>query len=211
MRSCFVVMGGLVAVGCTGKSGVQPISGQVSLASFPGAVTKVRASRAGAAAIEAPVGADGTFLLPLTAGRGYRIDFPIDGASASLVFPRKTGSTDYRFDVRGGGARFDMGMVRYMGPADQLTTVVFRHSAAQTTTPPPADPGPDVDCENGHDKKTGAVCADDDQQDQGDSCGDEGGPGDTTAPPATVAVADQNVPPAVGSCSDEGDSEKEGD
>jgi hypothetical protein len=207
-RSLSVLTLGLGLLGCSGDRGVQPISGRILLASFPGALTGVRASRPGAPAIEAAIGSDGAFLLPLGAGRRYRIDFPMAGGSASLVYPRKAGSTDFRFHVRGGGARFDLGMVRYMGTPDQLT-VVFKQ--AQTATPA-TDPGPDVDCENGRDEKTGAVCADDNHQDEGDSCDEgESGPDDPadSAPPAGVAVADQNIPPAVGSCG--GDGEQEGD
>jgi hypothetical protein len=209
MRFCLV--GGFLAAGCTGN-GVQPIAGHISLATFPAAVTRVRASRPGAAAIEAAVGRDGGFLLRLPRGRHYRIDFPLGAADASLVYPRKTGSTDFRFDVRGGGARFDMGTVRYMGPGDAMT-VVFRHSQAQSTTPPAA-PGPAVDCDDGHDKATGAVCADDDPEDEGKSCDDDdkGGTGDDGVMPPAVAVADQNIPPAVGSCTDDDDDgDKEGD
>jgi hypothetical protein len=153
---------------------------------------------------------DGSFTLSLTKGRQYQIEFLNSAGQPVLVMPRKVGSLDSRFDVRGGGAPFDMGKVRYIGDAGHIN-VVFR---AQTQSTPAA---PDnVECEDGKDPQTGAICADEPDGQNNQQCGDnqqEGEQVDGTPPPpppGSAAVADKNVPAAIGDCSDEGDDQESG-
>jgi hypothetical protein len=213
-RSVVLLLSSTVAAGCSGGGGTQPIAGQLALASFPVSVTAVRASQPGGASVQAPVGIDGRFLLALGAGKRYRIEFLSATGAPVLALPRKTGGMDYRFDVRGHGPLFDVGMVRYVG-APASATVVFKQfqTAAGSGSSPAATTDTDnLDCENGRDKATGAVCADDNSEDPGGACAGEGdstaGPDEEkTDPPAAVAVADKNIPPAVGGCDGEGEGE----
>lgn len=215
-----------LAVSCSGKA-VQPISGKLALDTFRGSVTSVRASRPGAGAIVVPIAGDGAFALSLPAGRQYRLEFLGPDGVPRLVFPRKAGSLQWRFDVRGPGQTFDLGVVRYVGDPKNMTVAFTR---AQTLQAPDASApaNADVDCEDGHDKKTGAVCVDDDHDHQdgcldgkddgqandaecvdgkdsktGQPCTDDEG----ATPPATAAVADHNLPAAIGSCQEQDNGE----
>jgi hypothetical protein len=206
----------LVATACANSDGrqpgTQPVVGKLVQQSFAGPVTSVRAQRAGAPAIVASVAPDGGFTLVLGAGRGYHIDFLRAGAGARLVLPRQAGALAWSFDVRGGGASFDLGAVRYLGsptgqtfaftPATTVRTAALASAASEMDS---------VACEDGKDA-SGAVCVDDQEGEQ-DKCG-EGSTGaggsafqteaDDSAPEA--AVAEHNVPSAIG-CADEGEGE----
>ncbi len=133
------------------------ITGRIDRGSFGGPVTAVRAIRGDALVAEAPVGQDGGFALPVPVGVAYAIEIVYRGGSASLVFPRKAGSLDRRFDVTGAG-RFDLGAVRRIGdPAAHR----YRFSTARVSRGADAsgaDEGDDLECEDGVDPTTGAEC-----------------------------------------------------
>ncbi len=232
-----LVMGAVMA-GCSGSSKPQPISGTVAQSTFGQPVTQVQAVRAGKAAIVAPVAADGSFTLQLPAGKQYRLEF-LSAGQTRLVFPRKVGALDWRFDVLGGGKTFDLGMVRNVGdPANMSVTFVQGQTLQSTMT---TAAGGNVECEDGKDAKTGAVCIDDDDNDgDNQSCDkdddDEGDDDDVecedgkdaktgaacadddaddaaaTTAPTSAAVADHNIPPAIGSCgNDDGEDNDDDD
>ena len=214
IRTMVVLLPLALGAACS-KSKIQPVSGQLSLSSFGAPVTTVRATRPGLTQpVDATVAADGTFTLPLRKGRQYQIEFLNSAGQPSLVMPRKAGSLDWRFDVRGGGPRFDMGVVRYVGNPAQIA-VAFKAAQTSTGGAPAGDPDT-VECEDGKDPNTGAVCADDNSGDQGNNeqCGNNEDPpagGTPATPPTSAAVADKNLPPAIGGCDDEGDDESGGD
>ncbi len=221
---------------CSGNKGtVQPISGKLALSTFDGSVTRIRAMRSGVAAVEAPVAADGTFALSLPKGAGYRLEFLKSTAgSARLVFPRQAGALQWTFDVLGAGTTFDLGTVRYVGDPKGLTVTFV---AAQTVSDADGGTAthPESECEDGKDR-TGAVCVDDqDEGHHGGKCqagksdSNDGGADDSEcengkdtktglacqdteddgkSPPAAAAVADHNLPAAIGACGGEGGDDK---
>lgn len=215
----------LVFAACSAQA-PQVVTGQVALTSFPFAVDTVSAIRAGRTVIAAPIGADGRFSLAIPAGSAYRLEFAATGGRVGLVFPRAVGTIETSFDVRGHQAAFDMGAVRFVGdPA----THTYKTLAA------PGGTG-DGECEDGVDTTTGAVCVDDNENagsceasDGGVDCQDgidtatglacDGGPAanqdngteadgedPTDDAPSEGAVADKNLPSAIG-CGDEGGAE----
>jgi hypothetical protein len=216
----------LLAAGaaCEAAPGPHVVNGTVALSTFPEAVVAARAVRAGSTVVEARVGPDGSFSLTIPAGRGYRIDFVAGAGRPVLVFPRRAGEVDATFDVRGGGPAFDLGLVRYVGDPRARTWAFLTAGGGD------AD---DLECEDGIDLESGAVCVDDDDdegagvcEDDDDEWGDDdevecedgidpatGAPcvdddGDEAEdPPDEAAVADHNLPPAVGCDDDEEDDD----
>ncbi len=218
----FTLAAGALAVGCS-SSTPQVVSGRVERAGFPAQVDAVRVVRSGSAVVESTVASDGSFSLTIPPGKGYRIEL-VSSGQPGLVFPRQTGVIDAAFTIRNGTKPFDLGMVRFVGDA-----------ATRTYKQGPATGGDDVECEDGVDPN-GAVCVDDDDEegatcesDGGADCVDgidsatgqecDGGPtanqndgetddgeSDDGALPGQAAVADHNLPAAIG-CSDgeEGD------
>jgi hypothetical protein len=208
----------------------QVVTGRVDNTTFPYAVDTVSAVRVGKTVVSAPIAADGSFSIAIPAGSRYRLEFAATGGRAGLVFPRTLGTLDTTFDVRGHQAAFDLGAVRFVGdPA----------SHTYKTVAAPAD-GADGECENGIDPSTGAVCVDDEEDggsceasDGGIDCQDgidpatgqecDGGPAanqddgteadgedPTDDAPTEGAVADKNLPSAIG-CGDEEDGEEGSD
>ncbi len=223
LRSFWLLVPVALAASCSSGSTSQPISGKLALDTFDGPVATVRASRLGANSIVAPVAADGSFALTLPRGKHYRLEFVGPSGAPRLVYPRHAGSIDSWFDVRGGGRRFDLGMVRYIGDPKDMPIAFTRVEVSS-----------DVDCENGRDKKTGAVCVDDDN-DENESCGDDddgdnddvecengkdaktglacedGGSSSSSPTIVAVAVADHNVPAVIGGCDDENEDDDDKD
>jgi hypothetical protein len=148
------------------------ISGHIDAASFGGAPSGVQVSRGGVLTVEAPIGADGSFAVVLPKGTGYQIAFAhADGVSA-LVFPRQLGTLDQRFDVTGSGA-FDLGIVRRIGdPANHQFLFSSPHTALKSDDGAGGDDD-DLECEDGVDARTGAVCVDDDDDELAGMCGGE--------------------------------------
>lgn len=218
-----------LAGGCASQTSPQVVSGRVDATTFPATVTTAQVLRAGQVVAEAPVAADGSFSLTIPAGANYHIAFASATGKPGLVFPRSVGTIDVSFAVRGGGAPFDLGMVRYVGDPTGHTYV---YNAA------PAD-GDDIECEDGIDPNTGAVCVDDDDEGAGSCEGDgddsncedgidpatgaecDGGPSANTdggaeeadgeteddAVPGEAAVADHNLPASVGCGEDDEESD----
>jgi len=214
---------GLVSVGCGSSVGSQTVSGRVAQDTFATPVDLVTAVRKGSAVVDAPVGPDGAFTITIPSGSGYRIELSSAATRAGLVSPRSSGAIDVSFAVRGSGvSAFDLGMVRYIGDP---TTTIFKQTGG-------AGDGDDVECEDGIDPTTNAVCVDDDEAENGTCEGDDGetdddgvedgtddgetdddgiedgtddGETDDDGPQA-AAVADHNLPAALG-CDDgeEGD------
>ena len=212
----FTLAAGVLAVGCS-SSAPQVVSGRVERTGFPASVDAVRVVQSGAAVVESPVASDGSFSLTIPPGKGYRIELVSTG-QPGLVFPRQTGVIDAAFAIRNGTKPFDLGMVRFVGDAKART---YKTAG-----------GEGVECENGLDPN-GAVCVDDAEgatceSDGGGDCVDgidatgnecDGGPsanqndgesgtgdGETAddALPGQAAVADHNLPAAIG-CGEAGD------
>jgi hypothetical protein len=234
----------------------QPVTGTVAQETFSSPITTVSASRTDAPTVDAPVASDGTFTLNLPKGTGYRLDFTSASGGATLVFPRTGGAVEWRFDVASTGSSFDLGTVRQVGDPRNLN-ITFAHSKVKKHGDGGVDEcDRDVECVNGQDPVTGAVCVED-TKDQGLACkGGKGGKhgkghgkgdhgdagcgkqghdlcsgdagvcqdegrghhdhdggvdndddtgittGDTSgeAAPSTAAVADRNLPSALGQC-----------
>lgn len=146
----------------------QPVTGTVAQESFSSPITTVSASRTDGTSIDATVAADGSFTLNLPKGTGYRLDFANASGATTLVFPRSGGETQWRFDVASAGSAFDIGAVRQVGDPSKLN-VTFAHAKVKKNGDAGVDEGDrDVECLNGQDPVTGAVCVEDD--DQGLSC-----------------------------------------
>ena len=160
------VVGLMVVLGsaCSSQAPApQILTGKVAVAGFPATVNAVRVTQAGTALVEAPLAADGSFAVTIPAGKAYRMEFVHAAGQAGLVAPRQSGVIGATFDVRGGRAPFDLGMVRYIGdPRAQSYT--YRSTPAADATD-----GDNVQCEDGIDPTTGAVCVDDNSQD-GEVC-----------------------------------------
>lgn len=158
----------VAAAACQGSPAPQVVSGTVALSSFPTPVAVARAVQAGRPVVESPVAADGGFSLTIPAGRGYRIEFAASSGGPALVFPRHAGGVTASFDVRGNGAPFDLGAVRYIGDPASWTF------AFASTTPGDTDT---LQCEDGIDLATGAACVDDGAEELGGQCEEGDGEG----------------------------------
>jgi hypothetical protein len=243
----------------------QPISGRVAQSTFSSPISKVKATRPGTTAIDTAVAADGSFTIDLPQGQSYRLEFVHDGGGSALVFPRPGTTLAWRFDVRGGGPAFDIGSVRHVGDPSGLA-VTFAHTKVRDDGDGGmmsfADGalGQEVECEDGRDRMSGAVCVEDtEDQEKGSVCGasehgkpghhhaeepcedgidagdidgglacheshghhgcddgadggldcqdDDDGVGESA--PVSAAVADRNLPPALGSC-EHGNEDEQG-
>ncbi len=144
----------------------QPLTGTVAQETFSSPITTVLASRADGTSLDAAVAADGSFTLNLPKGTGYRLDFANASGNTTLVFPRSAGGTQWRFDVASAGSAFDMGRVRQVGDPRDLR-VSFAHAKVKKDGNAGAQDGDrEVECLNGQDPVTGAVCVEDaDDQD----------------------------------------------
>lgn len=170
---------------CATPTTPQTISGRVDASTFPSTVTRAQVLRGGQIVTESPIAADGSFILTVPAGSRYLIVFAGPAGQPGLVFPRSAGSLDVSFDVRGGSTPFDLGTVRYVGDPTQQT-YAYRSPAASDG---------DVECEDGVDPNTGAVCVDDDDDEGAGSGSCESGDGDDVncedgIDPATGAECD---------------------
>jgi hypothetical protein len=145
----------------------QPVTGTVARETFSSPITTVLASRTDGTSVNAMVAADGSFTLNLPKGTEYRLDFASASGTTTLVFPRSGGGLQWRFDVASTGGAFDMGAVRQVGDPRDLN-VTFAHTKVKKG----GDAGVegegdrDVECVNGQDPVTGAVCVED-TEDQG--------------------------------------------
>jgi hypothetical protein len=215
---------------CSGSSAPpQTVTGRIDGASFKSPVSAVRASRAGSV-VEAPVSADGSFSITIPAGTGYRIELVAASGQPGLVFPRSAGTIDVSFDVRAGTKPFDLGLVRFVGDAN-AHPFVFKTTGGSDgdgecedgVDPNGAvcvddndDEGASCDnheCVDGIDPSNGQECdgGPGANQDDGETAdeGDGDGETDDDALPAEAAIAEHNLPAAVG-C-DDGDGETNDD
>lgn len=201
---------GLVTIGC-GSSEPQVVSGRVAQNTFTVPIDHVAVIQAGSTVTQAPVAADGAFTLSIPTGSGYRIELSSAASRAGLVSPRTSGTLDKTFTVRGHTAAFDLGAVRYIGDP---TMKVFKQTGTTTGDG-------DGECEDGIDPTTNAVCVDD-AEEGAQTCDGETNDGETndngtedgtndgeTADdgPADAAVADHNLPSAIGCDGGDGDGE----
>ena len=149
----------LLALGCSSK---QVISGQLALSSFPNPPTVVHLLKHGRVVSQAPVAADGTFALPMHKGKGLQVQFLGYRDYTGLVFPRSA-TINTTFAIHSGASSFDLGQVRFIGDTAAVQFVVFSASTD----------GDNVECEDGIDAATGAVCVDNDNE--GDTCEEDDG------------------------------------
>jgi len=213
--------------GC-GSSGKTPdptreLRGKAALSTFPATPKEILVVGDGGEVARAALKDDGSFALTIPKGRGYQLVFTNE-TGVGLVFPRSSGSLQSRFDVLGAGPAFELGAVRYIGdPTAQSYSFYSTSSSGQA----------DGECEDGVDPM-GAVCVDDDDEegasceaenDGGVDCVDgvdpatglecDGGPdanadsgeAETVEPalPSEAAVAEHNLPSALGCASEDDD------
>ena len=233
------IMAAVAVGGCSSSPpGEQVVSGRAALTSFPTPVSDVQVVRGSQVVTRSAVGSDGSFSLTIPVGTGYELVFA-GSNHVPLVFPRSTGGIDRRFDIRAGGKAFDLGAVRYVGdPSAQ--TFAFNHvgSTSQALTDPAAADDDNVECEDGIDANTGALCVDDDDEegagvcegseeadDDNVECEDgidpatglecDGGPAANSGAEdgevedeasSEAAVADHNLPAAMGCDEEDGDN-----
>ncbi|MEZ4224741.1 MAG: hypothetical protein R3B13_27565 [Polyangiaceae bacterium] len=206
----------------------QVIAGRASLVSFPAPLTEVQAVRPSGIIARSKIGTDGSFELTVPPGAGYQLVF-VGASNVPLVFPRSTGGVDTRFDIRAGGKAFDLGAVRYIGDPGTRAYVFGGVSPTPRTLAGSTAGANDVECEDGTDTNTGAVCVDDEDEEGAGVCEDgegdgvdcvdgidpatglecDGGPaanandgaeasGAEAETPTEAAVADHNLPAAMG-------------
>ncbi len=149
----------LLAAGCS-SGPPQVITGRIS-PDFPMTVTKVVVRHGNTTVASSPIAADDTFRLEVPAHSGLRLAL-VGEAHSTVVFPRQAGTLDTAFVIRGSGADFDLGMVRFVGAAP-ATAFVFK--------PGSTTGGGGAECEDGHDA-SGAVCVDDEDSDN-NTCGQD--------------------------------------
>ena len=159
--ACLPLLGALAA-GCSSSGDGQVVKGQLALSSFPAGVDNVRVMQGSTLTSEAIPTSDGAFELTIPAGKGYSLELRKGDALVGLVFPRASGSVEHSFAVAGGGSPFDLGNVRYVG---DISTKSFSFGEK-------AGDG-DGECENGIDAETGAVCVDDDHENEACDDGEE--------------------------------------
>ena len=208
----------LVLASCshdTPSTRTSTIDGSVATEMFPVAVTHIESKSESGAVTVAPLDRQGQFSVVLEKGHTYSLSVAAGGTRTPLVFPRSSGRVDRTVSVSKGASHVDIGTVRWLARAP-----IGGFSAATGSLVCPgvasADMGcvddaprvrcdgdsapetPDGECENGHDKATGAACSD-------------------ATPVATDladaeprAVADRNAPSDLSACSD-GDGEDPND
>lgn len=208
--------------GCGDNIQTQTITGKVAQPTFGTAVDRVSVLRSGTVVSEAPVAADGSFKVVVPAGSKNHMQFSSSAQRIGLIAPRATGTFDLTFDVRGAGTAFDLGNVRYV--AQPMT-----HTYHYGTSGDGDGETNDDQCEDGVDP-TGAVCVDDNEGQQGQSCDSGDGDGETadgatdqsdgdgetnddggeTDTMEAAAIADRNIPAQLG-CDDQSDGEQNDD
>lgn len=146
---------------------VQTFKGQLALSGFPATVNEVRIVKGDKVVAHAPVATDGRFSISQQAGQGYQLQFADANGQSVLVFPRASGNLDSSFAIAGATKPFDFGKVIYVGDPSQ-NTFHFKSGGAAPATDTDQD---NVECEDGIDPATGAVCVDD-VDDEGAACGD---------------------------------------
>jgi hypothetical protein len=215
----------LAAVGCsqsTASKATSTLDGTAALATFPASPVSAVATDETGRAVAAPVGADGHFSLTLTKGHHYAVSFAGAGGDIPVVWPRASGKLNASFRLSTGGARLDIGSVRYFASAPEGGFHVSAGAPATSTSGPDeecvdgviagtttpcvdddgkttCDDGQEVDddgeCENGVDARTGAACTD---------------PPESTGvadPTTAMAIPDRSVPDDVSGCSEEEDDD----
>ncbi len=226
MKLAFTIGFGVLALGCGSSPGTQVVTGQVAQATFPSAVDRITVTHAGKLVVQAPIAADGSFSIRIPPGQGYHLNLSSPGMRAGMINPRKTGTLGVTFAVRGNGQDFNVGTVRYIGDA---TTYGFKYrmtGGADSECEDGVDPTTNAVCVD--DEGDGGSCAgadeaDGETADDGAGGADDGetndGPDDGETNdgeanddngdgvPDAAAVADRNLPEAMG-C---GDHPNEGD
>ncbi len=222
------VAAGLLAAACSSSPpSPQVVAGRIEQASFPTPITAVRVMDAAATVTESLVAGDGSFSLTIPPGHGYRITL-VSADRPGLVFPRQSGTVEVAFAVRNGTTPFDLGMVRFVGdptsrayqqrPAGGVATAdqECEDGVDATTGAVCVDDNDEegagvcegdggVNCEDGIDPATGAACDGGPaaNQDDGTEAGD--GEADDDTLPGQAAVADHNLPAAIGCSEGQGD------
>ena len=144
------------------------VTGQIDTSSFGSPINTVQLLGGGNIIAEAPIGADGRFELAIPPGSGYQIVFASGNTATTLIFPRQSGTIDTRFEVLGGGS-FDLGTVRYIGDP-RVQSYQF---SAMSEKDADQEDDDEIECEDGVDPNTGAVCVDDDDDEVAGMCGVE--------------------------------------
>ena len=213
----------LVAMGC-GKgndtpatataAGAVTLSGQVDRATFPYATPEVLAvDWTSKARLTAPVAADGTFSLPLTAGHTWRLYLHPAGAKlaagqySTLIRRAPDGSASADVSVKAGRSAIPLGRVAFLGKLagkgypDEAASMAFGSKATRGGALETGD-GTDTDNVECEDGKTpdGQPCAD-----EGDEAKGEDGK-DTD----NIECEDGKTPDGQ-PCADEGADEDDGD
>ena len=168
------ILGAVLAVGCgTDDTGAreQALTGHLDQASFPYTVGSIDVVDGRGAVTTVPVDASGAFRAALRVGGRYQMRAAGMQGDATVIFPRASGKIDSWLAINHAGPAFDVGAVRFVGA---MPTVSFKHVSNQQGD---AADGDDVECEDGIDPNTGAVCVDDDAEDgcQGEGEGEDDG------------------------------------
>ena len=233
-RQSFVTLLCVLAVaGCsqsTASKTTSTLNGTAALSTFPSSPVSAVATDEAGRAVAAPVGADGHFALTLTKGHNYVVSFAGAGGDIPVVWPRTSGKLHRSFHLSTGGARLDVGSVRYFASAPESGFHVSAGPSPTTSTGGPdeecvdgvlagtttpcvdddgkvtcddgeeVDEGNDGECENGIDARTGAACTDPPEST------------DEADPLAAMAVPDRSVPNDVSGCKEDGeDGESDGE
>ncbi|MEZ4369228.1 MAG: hypothetical protein R3B07_00325 [Polyangiaceae bacterium] len=184
LLGCCMIAG--IAVACSsepaGKS-TSTVSGQLSVTSYPSAVSQVVAQDETGHLVGVGLDSSGRFKLDLKKGHKYRLGVTLANSEVPVVFPRVDASLGQWIDVQSGGAVANLGMVTYYGA---LPATGFKVTSADgecengvdaTTGAPCVDEEGDVqcedgandgECENGVDVNTGAACTDAEDVSDGD-------------------------------------------
>jgi hypothetical protein len=138
------------AVACSGGSS-QVLTGHAS-PSLAGSVTTVVAKHRATVVASAPIASDGSFRIAVPPSRDITLVLVGNGGRTDVVFPRHAGTIQRGITILGGGAPFELGMIRL---APSGTTFSF-HDTTES------------ECSDGTDG-TGATCVDD-SNDDAQSC-----------------------------------------
>ena len=157
-------LGVLAALSFTGCSspGPQVLTGRVG-PGFPSNITTVKVLKGTTVVAHSPVNANGTFRLEVAPASGLSLRFVGTGQD-NLVLPRKAGTIQRTFAIRGGGVAFNLGAIRFVGSSG--TTGFAYHTSG--------DPACD---DAGHDAM-GATCVDDDTDTEDSTCETEADAGE---------------------------------
>jgi hypothetical protein len=210
----------LLGMGCSQSASktTSTLSGTAALSTFPAAPVAATAIDETGRAVAAPVGPDGHFTFTLTKGHLYTLSLASTDAEVPVVLPRASGALRLSFRLSTGGARLDLGSVRYFASAPQGGFHI-------STAPATAGSGPDEECVDGLLAGTSTPCVDDDgkvtcddgaEVDDGDGecengkdartgapCTDPPESGAVADPSSAIAVPDRTVPDDVSGCSED--------